>query len=48
VQVTYTAEVFEGDDIEILVAVEPGTPIRVVERKAGGPPDASVFLMEID
>jgi acyl-ACP thioesterase len=48
VQVTYTAEVFEGDDIEVLVAVEPGTPIRVVERKAGGPPDASVFLLEVD
>ncbi len=48
VQVTYMAEVFEGDDIEVLVAAEPGTPIRVVERKAGGPADASVFLMEIE
>jgi len=48
VQVTYTAEVFEGDDIEVLVAAEPGAPIRVVEQKAGGPADASVFLMEIN
>lgn len=47
-QVTYTAEVFEGDEIEVLVAAEPGAPIRVVERKVGGPADASVFLMEID
>lgn len=48
VQVTYTAEVFEGDDIEVLVAAEPGAPIRVVEQKADGPADTSVFLMEID
>lgn len=48
VQVTYTAEVFEGDMIEVLVAAEPDAPIRIVERKSGGPPDASVFLMEID
>ena len=48
VQVTYAAEVFEDDEIEVLVAAEPGAPIRVVERKAGGPADASVFLMEID
>jgi medium-chain acyl-[acyl-carrier-protein] hydrolase len=47
VQVTYTAEVFEGDDIEVLVAAEPDAPIRIVERKADGPADASVFLMEI-
>ncbi len=47
-QVTYTAEVFEGDDIDVLVAAEPDAPIRVVERKAGGPADASVFLMEIE
>jgi acyl-ACP thioesterase len=48
VQVTYTAEVFEGDDLEVLVAAEQGVPIRVVERKTGGAADASVFLMEID
>lgn len=47
VQVTYTAEVFEGEDIEILVAAGPGEPIHVVERKADGPPDASVFLLEV-
>jgi medium-chain acyl-[acyl-carrier-protein] hydrolase len=48
VQVTYTAEVFEGDEIEILVAAETGAPLRVVERKADGAPDASVCLLEID
>ncbi len=48
VQVTYTAEVFQGDEIEVLVAVEQGTPTRIVERKTGGPADASVFLMEIE
>jgi medium-chain acyl-[acyl-carrier-protein] hydrolase len=47
VQVTYTAEVFEGDEIEILVAAEAGAPLRVVERKADGAPDASVCLLEI-
>ena len=48
VQVTYTAEVFEGDEVEVLVAAEQGAPIRVVEHKAREAADTSVFLMEIE
>ena len=44
---TYTAEVFEGDEIEVLVA-EGDTPIRILERKAGGGTNATVFLLEVD
>jgi len=47
-QVTYTAEVFEGDEIEVLVATDGDTPIRILERKSGGAADATVFLMQID
>jgi acyl-ACP thioesterase len=46
-QVTYTVEVFEGDEIEVLVA-EGDTPIRILERKTGGAADTNVFLMQID
>jgi medium-chain acyl-[acyl-carrier-protein] hydrolase len=44
-QVTYTAEVFEGDEIAVLVATDGDAPIRILERKAAG---ATVFLMEIE
>jgi acyl-ACP thioesterase len=48
VQATYLAEVFEGDEIEVLVAAEGGTPIRILERKSGGAAEANVFLLEIE
>ncbi|MCX5644399.1 MAG: thioesterase [Phycisphaerae bacterium] len=47
-QVTYTAEVFEGDEIEVLVAADGDAPIRILERRPSGATDANVFLMEID
>jgi medium-chain acyl-[acyl-carrier-protein] hydrolase len=47
-QVAYRAEVFEGDEIEVLVAADGGMPIRILERKSAGTTDANVFLMEID
>jgi acyl-ACP thioesterase len=47
-QMTYTAEVFEGDEIEVLVAADADTPTHILERKAGSAPDAHVFLMEIE
>ena len=46
-QVTYTAEVFEGDEIEIRVAGESHENIHVLERKSGTATGANVFLMEI-
>jgi medium-chain acyl-[acyl-carrier-protein] hydrolase len=48
VQATYTAEVFEGDEIEILVAAHGDTPMHILERKSNGPADTNVFLMEVD
>ncbi len=46
-QATFLAEVFEGDEIEILVATDPGSPVRVLERRPGEPAAGNVFLMEI-
>jgi len=48
VQMTYLAEVFEGDEIDVLVAADGNAPIRVLERRAGGATDTHVFLMELD
>jgi hypothetical protein len=47
-QVTYTAEVFDGDEIEILVAADGDTRVHVLARTAGGSTDAHVFLMEVE
>jgi medium-chain acyl-[acyl-carrier-protein] hydrolase len=46
-QMTYLAEVFEDDQIEVLVAAGDA-PIRILERKSGGATDTNVFLMELD
>ncbi len=46
-RMTYLAEVFEGDEIEILVATGPDTPVGILERRIGGAAPANVFLMEI-
>jgi medium-chain acyl-[acyl-carrier-protein] hydrolase len=43
-QVTYTAEVFEGDQIEVLVAADGDASVRILERRAGD----NVFLMELE
>jgi len=43
---TYTAAVFAGDEIEVLVATDGDTPIRVLERKTGGA-ETHVFLLEV-
>jgi medium-chain acyl-[acyl-carrier-protein] hydrolase len=47
-QMTYLAEVFEGDEIEILVAPAGNGPIGILERRVGGAAPANVFLMEIE
>jgi medium-chain acyl-[acyl-carrier-protein] hydrolase len=47
-QVTYTAEVFEGDQIEILVAADGNAPLRILERRAGGAAGDNVFLLELE
>jgi acyl-ACP thioesterase len=46
-QMTYTAEVFEDDQIEILVAAGD-TPLRILERKAGAATNTNAFLMELE
>ncbi len=46
-QMTYTAEAFEGDEIEVLAAINGDGPIRLLERKAGETA-TNVFLMEIN
>jgi len=47
-QATYTAEVFEGDEIEVLVAADGDASIRLLERRANGAAGDNVFLMELD
>jgi len=46
-QMTYLAEVFEGDQIEVLVAADGGAAVRILERKTGDGAEANVFLMEV-
>lgn len=48
VQATYTAEVFEGDEIDILVAPAGAGPLQILERRSGDAADAHVFLMECE
>lgn len=47
-QVTYTAEVFEGDQIEVLVTADGDAPLRALERRAGGAAGDNVFLLELE
>jgi len=46
-QVTYLAEVFEGEEVELLVSRGDHGPIHACIRKAAPAPGASAFLMEI-
>jgi len=46
-QATYLAEVFEGDEIEVLVAADPDQKVRILERRRGEPAPGNVFLMEL-
>jgi len=46
-QATYLAEVFAGDQIEVLVA-DGERPIRILERRSAGTGEGNVFLLEID
>ena len=43
-QLTYTAEIFEGDEVELLVSVGGNSCVHACARKPDG---ASAFLMEI-
>ena len=45
---TYLAEAFEGESIEICAAADGDLPLRLLERKAGPATATNVFLMEID
>lgn len=47
-RMTYLAEVFEGDEIEILVSAGDHALLGILERRVGGAAPANVFLMEID
>mgnify|MGYP000232783106 CR=1 FL=1 len=44
-EVTYLAEVFEGDEIEILIRAAGERSLHVLERRIGEPAD--VFVMEV-
>lgn len=46
-QATYLAEVFEGDEIEVLVAGQDESHIRILERRVRDSGDTDAFLMEI-
>ena len=46
-QVTYLAEAFEGEQMEICAAADGDLPLRLLERKAGPATATNVFLMEI-
>lgn len=47
-QMTYAAEVFEGDDIEILVGEKDDDRLHILARRTERTTGASVFLMEIE
>jgi medium-chain acyl-[acyl-carrier-protein] hydrolase len=44
IHVTYLAEAFEGEEIEILTSAEDGGRVRLLERRCGGP---DVCLVEV-
>lgn len=46
-QATYLAEVFESEEIEVLVSADGAGPIRLLERRTGGADRTNVFLLEI-
>ena len=46
-QATYLAEVFEGDEIEVLVAGPINSHIRILERRLDDSTHTNVFLMEL-
>jgi len=45
VQMTYLAELFEGDEVEVLLRPDGDAHVHILERSARGPADA--FLMEV-
>ena len=45
VQATYLSEVFEGDELDLLVSCSPGECFRVMARKSGT--QTNVFVMEV-
>jgi medium-chain acyl-[acyl-carrier-protein] hydrolase len=47
VQTTYLAEVFEAEQIEVLVAADGAMPIHILERKAGSASVTDVFAMDV-
>ena len=47
-QMTYLAEAFESEPIEICVATDGDLPVRLLERKGGPAGPTNVFLMEIE
>ena len=45
-QVTYLAEVFEGDEVEVLVSTDADEAIHTLARRLGSTPETDVFLMK--
>ena len=46
-QVTYLAEAFQGDEIEVLVSPASDGQVNILERRSRGPAAADVCLLEI-
>ena len=47
IQLTYLAEVFEGDEVELLVQTDDGGCIRTCARKRRDDATTNAFIMEI-
>jgi medium-chain acyl-[acyl-carrier-protein] hydrolase len=47
-QITYLAEAFEGDEIEVLVSRQDDRRIHIVERKSQGTDHADICIMECE
>ncbi len=45
--VTYLAEAFQGDEIEVHVCPRDNDRVSILERKSGGPAEGDVCLLEI-
>ena len=48
VQMTYLAELFEGDQVEVLLCPDGDAHVHILERSTRGQVETDAFLMEID
>jgi hypothetical protein len=45
---TYLAELFEGDQVEVLLCPDGDAHVHILERSTRGQVETDAFLMEID